>query len=97
MISKINVWDRIRIRPPICYLPPMWEIIVSNRIDPVQAGKTLPLFDPDPEPILMEKYFKARIELVKTLVREGKLDSRIGEAAIQHFETHLKELEPLRK
>lgn len=97
MIREMSVWDRIRIRPPICYLPPMWEIIVNNRIDPVQAGKTLPLFDPDPQPAVMEKYFKARIELVRTLVKEGKLDSRIGDVAIQHFETHLKELESLRK
>ena len=51
--------------------------------------KELPLAD---DPIPTVKYFEARINLAKRLIEEGKLDKRIGEMAINHFQAHLDEI-----
>lgn len=51
------------------------------------------------EPILskasMTKYFNSRIKITKNLIGEKKLDAKIGEMAITHFEEHLNELQDL--
>ncbi len=38
-----------------------------------------------------------RINITKRLIEGKKLDSKIGKVAINHFETHLKELADIRK
>ena len=27
-------FDRIRVRAPICYFPPMWELVLNKAVDP---------------------------------------------------------------
>ncbi len=89
-----RIWDSIRVRPPICYLPPLIEIIVSREIDEKIA---LELMEPSPQPAVMMKHFEARIRMVKKLVDAKKLDPRMGEIAVKHYEGHLEEIRSLGK
>ena len=87
-------WDRIRIRLPVCYLPPIWELIVNKEIDFAQAVK-LAGADPSPDPWVVANHLKQRVALVKKLSESGKLDAGVAKVAIAHFNAHLKEIKAL--
>ena len=87
-------FDRIRIRPPICYFPPMWELVLNKAIDPAQVAKTVAA-EPDPHPWAIANHLKERIAIVKQLSESKKLDANLAKIAIAHFETHLKEIATL--
>ena len=87
-------FDRIRFRPPICYFPPMWELVLNKAVDPVKVAKTVAA-NPDPLPWVVANHLKERITIVKQLVDSKKLDAGLAKIAIAHFETHLKEIDAL--
>ena len=87
-------FDRIRVRPPICYFPPMWELVLNKAVDPAQVAKTVTA-EPDPHPWAIANHLKARIAIVKQLSDSKKLDAGIAKIAIAHFENHLKEIDTL--
>lgn len=87
-------FDRIRFRPPVCYFPPMWELVLNKAVDPVQVAKTVAA-GPRPEPWAVANHLKERIAIVKQLVDSKKLDAGLGKIAITHFETHLKEIDAI--
>lgn len=89
------MWDRIRIRPPVCYLPPIWEIVLNRNVD-IELAKNITATVPDTAPAMIEKHLNERIRIVKTLIDTKKLDSRIGKVAIDHFQAHLEELKGIR-
>lgn len=97
-ISEIRLrgldWDRIRIRPPLCYLPPIWEILINREINP-ELVKKIGIEDPHPDPWHIEKHMNNRIKIVKELVAGKKLDAKLGELAVAHFQEHLTELKAL--
>jgi hypothetical protein len=71
----------------------MWEVIIHAG-DPQRVREVISAIpEPIPEPEMVKKYLNERIQLTKELVQKGKLDRRIGDAAVKHFETHLKELQ----
>ena len=87
-------FDRIRFRPPICYFPPMWELVLNKAIDPAQLPKTV-AEGPRPEPWAIANHLKERIAIIKQLSESKKLDAGLAKIAIAHFETHLKEIDAL--
>ncbi len=87
-------FDRIRVRAPICYFPPMWELVLNKAIDPALATKTV-VAEPDPHPWAIANHLKERIAIVKQLSESKKLDAGLAKIAIAHFETHLKEIATL--
>jgi hypothetical protein len=87
-------FDRIRIRPPICYFPPMWELVLNKAIDPAAIAKTV-VAEPDPVPWVIAKHLNERINIIKQLSENKKLDPKLAKVAIAHFEAHLKEIEAL--
>ncbi len=86
-------WDRIRVIPPICYFPAVWEAVINNGID--KMANPIVAQNPDPVPWMIEKHMKDRIGLVDKLVETKKLDPKIGDVAKRHFETHLNELKTI--
>ncbi len=89
-----ETYDRIRIRPPICYFPPIWELVLNKGVDPAQF-KTVAA-DPSPDPWAVANHLKERITIVKQLADSKKLDARLAKVAIAHFEAHLKEIDALK-
>ena len=87
-------FDRIRFRPPICYFPPMWELVLNKVVDPAQVAKTVAA-GPQPNPWAVANHLKERIAIVKQLSESKKLDSGLAKIAIAHFESHLKEIDAL--
>ncbi len=87
-------FDRIRIRAPICYFPPMWELVLNKAVDPAQIAKTVAA-GPDPLPWTVANHLKERIAIIKQLSESKKLDAGLAKIAIAHFETHLKEIDAL--
>ena len=71
-------FDRIRFRPPICYFPPMWELVLNKEIDPAQVAKTVAA-GPQPLPWAVANHLKERIAIIKQLSREQKLDAQISQ------------------
>lgn len=91
-----NTYDRIRIRPPVCYLPPMWEIVISRDIGEIgKLAGGLAATVPDTSPAAIERHLNERIRIVEKLKESRKLDGKIADAAISHFRTHLEELKAL--
>jgi hypothetical protein len=94
-----NTYDRIRIIPPLCYLPPIWEILLNReeiRDVNLSLAKNIAASTQDPiPPRAMEKHFNERIKIVETLKGSRKLDGKIADAAISHFKAHLEELKAL--
>ena len=91
-ILKEN-WDRIRVIPPICYFPPIWEVVLNGGID--EMANEIVAMGPRPEPWVIAKHMKDRIDLVEKLVDTGKLDPKIGDIAKRHLETHLNEIKAI--
>ena len=87
-------FDKIRFRPPICYFPPMWELVLNKAVDPAQVTKTVAA-GPNPVPWAVANHLKERIGIIKQLSESKKLDAGLAKIAIAHFETHLKEIEAL--
>ncbi len=89
-----QVWDPIQIRwpIPICYYPPIWELVLFRDKLDEPLVKELVVEDPMPTAETMTKYYRKRIELTKSLIDEKMLDAGIGNRAIAHFQNHLKEL-----
>ncbi len=87
-------FDKIRIRPPICYFPPMWELVLNKAVDPAQIAKTI-VSGPDPLPWAVAKHLNERINIIKQLAENKKLDPKLAKIAITHFEAHLKEIDAL--
>ncbi len=88
-------WDRIRIRPPICYFPPAVELIINRELSSEMVrkyGDALVSGDPEPNPWSVGAHLRARINITKDMIANKKLDPKIGEKVIAHFEGHLKEL-----
>jgi hypothetical protein len=96
-IEKIGIlkenWDRIRVIPPICYFPPIWEVVLDRGID--EMANEIAAMGPRPEPWVIAKHMKDRIDLVEKLVDTEKLDPKIGDIAKRHFETHLNEIKAI--
>lgn len=97
---KVKLWDPIlpdpkippyRI-PPLCYVPPIWEILLNRDIIETPEFREVVVGQLADDPIPLVRYFEARIELTKNLIKEKKLDRRIGELAINHFQKHLNEI-----
>ncbi|MCZ7398283.1 MAG: hypothetical protein O8C62_01150 [Candidatus Methanoperedens sp.] len=97
-LKKKMLWDGIiirpPIRPPICYLPPMWEVILNRDIG--ELAKNLVATVPDTAPAVIEKHLNERIKIVEKLKGTKKLDGKIADMAISHFKAHLEELKALR-
>jgi hypothetical protein len=87
-------FDRIRIRPPICYFPPMWELVLNKAVDPAAIAKTV-VAEPDPVPWVIAKHLNERINIIKQLSENKKIDPKLAKVAITHFEAHLKEIDAL--
>ena len=87
-------FDRIRFRAPICYFPPIWELVLNKGVDPALVAKTVTA-EPDPHPWAVANHLKERIAIVKQLSETKKLDAGLAKIAIAHFETHLKEINAL--
>jgi hypothetical protein len=85
-------FDRIRFRAPICYFPPIWELVLNKAVDPAQAAKTVAA-EPDPHPWAVANHLKERIAIIKQLSDSKKLDAGLAKIAISHFEAHLKEID----
>lgn len=86
-------WDMIRFRPPLCYFPPIWELVLNKEIDPAQF-KTVAA-GPQPLPWAVANHLKERIALVKKLSDSGKLDPALAKVAVDHFNAHLKEIKAI--
>lgn len=88
-INGDDEWDIPRIPIPICYLPPIWEIIIHSKVD---RERLTNLVMDDPIPLVRPKnilqYFDKRIEFTQMLIEKGMLDEKIGNAAINHFRKH---------
>ena len=91
----MSTWDKIWIKHPICYYPPIWEALI-DRVTPIEQLKDIVTTDPRLTPEAMTSYFKKRIVIVNKLVETKKLDARLGKMAVAHFNSHLQELEALR-
>ncbi len=96
-LKKKILWDGIIIRPPIrpptCYLPPMWEVILNRNVD-IGLAKNIAASTQDPIPArAMEKHLNERIKIVEKLKETKKLDGKIADMAISHFKAHLEELD----
>ena len=87
-------FDRIRFRAPICYFPPIWELVLNKAVDPAQIAKTVAA-GPVPDPWAVANHLKERIAIIKQLSESKKLDSGLAKIAIAHFESHLKEIAAL--
>lgn len=88
------VWDRIGIRPPLCYFPAVWESILNSELG--EYANTFSEIEPQPSIDAMEKHFRKRIEIVNKLVESKKLEAGMARLAKSHFEAHLEELRALR-
>ncbi len=99
MSEKIN-WDRIRFRPPICYFPIMWELIINREII-VNAelakkyGNKLVSAEPNPDPWSVKEHLTDRINITRKLITDKKLDKKLGEMVISHLEEHVKEIDEI--
>ncbi len=99
MSEEIN-WDRIRFRPPICYFPIMWELIINREIivNPELAkkyGGKIVSVEPDPHPWSVKEHLTDRINITRKLITDKKLDKKLGEKVISHFEEHIKEIDEI--
>ncbi len=99
MSDEIN-WDRIRFRPPICYFPIMWELIINRELiaNPELAekyGSKLVSAKPSPDPWSVKKHLTDRINITKNLIADKKLDKKIGAMVITHLEQHVKEIDEI--
>lgn len=86
-------WDMLRFRPPLCYFPPIWELVLNKAVDPAAVAKMIG--EPDPHPWAVANHLKERIALVKKLSESGKLDAGLAKVAVAHFEAHLKEIKAI--